>query len=143
MMLQLGVYWEVRSVTTGAKWPADATPAKAYAYNIFEGMPSLVFVLSDVTLEDDAIIANWDKSSPIYAKVGKFTTTASDDANAGISNGVITTFKAGYIYRITSIAIPDYVWGTNPEEGGSEITLTATVEVQPWNLVDGSASWGN
>ena len=130
-------------VTTGAKWPADATPAKAYAYNIFEGMPSLVFVLSDVTLEDDAIIANWDKSSPIYAKVGKFTTTASDDANAGISNGVITTFKAGYIYRITSIAIPDYVWGTNPEEGGSEITLTATVEVQPWNLVDGSASWGN
>ena len=129
-------------VDGNTRWPAVADPAKAYAYNIFEGMPSLVFVLSNVTLENNVNIPGWDETSPIYAKVSKFTTDAEDNDAAGIKDGVINTFKAGYIYRITSIAIPDYVWGTDPEEGGSEVTLTATVEVQPWNLVDGEASWG-
>lgn len=127
-------------VAASASWPESG---KAYAYNIFEGMPSLVFALTDVTLKNNVIIPSWDKLSPIYAKVGKFVTESEDSDAAGIKNGVINTFKPGYIYRITSIAIPDYVWGTNPEEGGSEITLTATVVVEPWNIVDGSASWGN
>lgn len=124
-------------LTPSAKWPSEVN--KAYAYNILEGMPKVIFALTNVTLETNASIIGWDGSSPLYAGISEYTTTATGE---GISEGKITTFKPGFIYRITKIEIPDYAWGPDGENGGGEgKRLVATVTVEPWEIIDGEANW--
>lgn len=134
-------------------WPAGEN--MCYAYSIFEGhdaegnlvQPSVVFTLDQVKLSDSFVFPGWSDGGKLYAKVSKFklnTPIQNADARAkyGIGEDGVTIeqFKAGNIYKITDIAIPDKAWGVTPE-GGDDVTVTATVMILPWNIIDGTVEW--
>lgn len=117
---------------TGTTFPEGS---KCYAYNVFpakkeEGMPKLVVCFSNATVKSGVILPEGTKPYR-FAKVGTYKLT---------DGGEITEFKAGYIYNITGLTIDDEDLGLTPE-GGKDITLTATVTVTPWTLINGTVDW--
>lgn len=123
-------------------WPkADAEgKAQCYAYNIFPvsgeaNLPKLTVCFSDAEQPSVSI------GDLRYARVKKYKVSGTHEGIDGIdSNGYITDFKAGYIYNITDLMIEDKDLGPTPG-GGDDITLTATVTVSPWTLVNGTVEW--
>lgn len=116
---------------TGTTFPEGS---KCYAYNVFpaEGadMPKLVVCFSNAAVESNVGLPPNTKPYR-FAKVGKYKLTNEQE---------ITEFKAGYIYNITGLTIDDEDLGLTPE-GGKDITLTATVTVTPWTLINGTVDW--
>lgn len=134
-----------------ATWPTGDN--QCFAYSVFEpgtDMPKLVFVLdgTNLALKQGVSIMGWNAGEELYASVGKYKysgnlqdLTEEDKAKYGIDNlGYITSFKAGNIYKISGIAIPDGAWGPTPE-GGTDVTVEATVTVLPWTVVEGTVEW--
>lgn len=131
-------------VSPGKVWPEAG---QCYAYSIFEGtMPSLVFCVDGVTLNDNWNITGWQEGNYLYASVAKYVTSTSieeaDREKYGVAadGKTIETFKAGNIYQISNISIPDDAWGPTPE-GSTPVKVVATVKVLPWNIVDGTVDW--
>ena len=133
-----------------AMWPAE--DGQCYAYSVFEGkLPIVVFAVDNVTLADNVIIKGWEGSADdcLYAAVGKFVTSEeieeADRAKYGVGadGKTIETFKAGNIYKITDIAIPDVAWQPEPYDPGQQTkyTVVATVKVLPWTIVEGTVEW--
>ena len=123
-------------------WPKADSEGKAqcYAYNIFPvsgaaNLPKLTVCFSDAAQPSVNI------GDLRYARVGKYVVTGAHEGIDGIDEqGNITDFKAGYIYNITDLMIEDKDLGPTPG-GGDDVTLTATVTVLPWTLVNGSVEW--
>lgn len=107
---------------------------KCYAYNVLPAtgaaMPKLVVCFSNAAVESNVVLPPNTKPYR-FAKVGKYKLTNEQE---------ITEFKAGYIYNITGLSIDDEDLGLTPE-GGKDITLTATVTVTPWTLINGTVDW--
>lgn len=127
-------------------WPkkvGEGPEAKSqcYAYNIFpvaEGtaLPKLTVCFSEAVQPN---VMNAGKER--YARVATYKVEGATEGLEGIApDGTIEEFKAGYIYNITNLMIEDKDLGPTPE-GGEDITLVATVTVNPWTLVNGSVVW--
>lgn len=135
----------------GGTWP---TSGNCYAYSLFgdSQLPSVVFVLDGESLvfNDGVQMIGYTPGNELYARVSKFVINKPDDWSTnkktymdkyGVDeNGVFTSFKAGNIYKISNIAIPDKAWGPTPG-GGTDVSVTATVNVMPWTVVEGSVEW--
>lgn len=108
--------------------------SKCYAYNVLPAtgaaMPKLVVCFSNAAVKPNVVLPHNTKPYR-FAKVGKYKLTNEQE---------ITEFKAGYIYNITDLTIDDENLGLTPE-GGKDITLTATVTVTPWTLINGKVDW--
>ena len=114
-----------------ATFPEDS---KCYAYNVFPAtgadMPKLVVCFSNANVNSDVVLPTGTQPYR-FAKVGKYKLTDGSEINA---------FEAGYIYDIKRLSIDDEDLGLTPE-GGKDITLTATVTVEPWTLINGTVEW--
>lgn len=138
---------------SSAQWPATGY---CYAYSLFgDQLPKLVFVIDGSTLKftnNTVPMPDYKNGNDIYAMVAKYKmdvtkwsdwTTNKEEYKAkyGLdNNGYFTSFKDGYIYKISNIAIPDKAWGTTPG-GGSDVTVEAVVKVLDWNVVEGTVDW--
>ena len=116
---------------TGTTFPEAS---KCYAYNVFPAqgadMPKLVVCFSNAVVEPNVVLPI-DTEPYRFAKVGKYQLADGQE---------ITEFKAGYIYDIKNLSIDDEDLGWTPE-GGKDITLTATITVTPWTLINGTVDW--
>lgn len=135
----------------GATWPVAGN---CYAYSLFgeTQLPSVVFVLDGTTLQfnDGVQMAGYTSGADLYARVSTFKINKPADwdqkkeeykTKYGVDdNGQFISFKAGNIYQISDIAIPDKAWGTTPG-GGTDVSVTATVNVLPWTVVEGTVEW--
>lgn len=135
------VYDEINAVVigTGAQtgpWPSND---QCYAYNIFpasgtDNLPKLTVCFSGAAQD------NVTGSEYRYARVAKYKLEGEKGNLEGIDeNGYITDFKAGYIYNITGLILEDGDLGPTPD--GEGVTLTATVTVEPWTLVNATVEW--
>lgn len=134
-----------------ATWPVAGN---CYAYSLFgeTQLPSVVFVLDGTTLQfnDGVQMAGYTSGADLYARVSTFKINKPADwdqkkeeykTKYGVDdNGQFISFKAGNIYQISDIAIPDKAWGTTPG-GGTDVSVTATVNVLPWTVVEGTVEW--
>lgn len=108
--------------------PADS---KCYAYNVFTTSgetPEIVLVFNGISGVDGAVLGDTR-----YATIKKFYNSTD--------HSEITEFAKGTIYRITDVAVADEYTSTTPE-GPVDVTLTATVEILPWSIVDTEIGWG-
>lgn len=138
-------------LATSATWPVAGN---CYAYSLFgeTQLPSVVFVLDGTTLQfnDGVQMAGYTSGADLYARVSTFKINKPADwdqkkeeykTKYGVNdNGQFISFKAGNIYQISDIAIPDKAWGTTPG-GGTDVSVTATVNVLPWTVVEGTVEW--
>ena len=95
-------------------------------------------------------MAGYTEGADLYARVSKFVINKPADweqkkeeykTEYGVDdNGQFISFKAGYIYQISGIAIPDKAWGITPG-GGTNVSVIATVNVLPWTIVEGTVDW--
>lgn len=132
-------------MTPDKVWPAAVEQqAKCYAYNMFPGTcASLVLAASNITANDgfDALLTNG------YARVARYKldvtkmTPEQKQALGANDEGYITEFKAGYVYRIKDIVVPDEAWGPTPAGGEDVNVLVVEVTVNPWKLVSGTVEW--
>lgn len=147
------VYDEIGAVIIGADaetgpWPANDAEGnpQCYAYNIFpasgaDNLPKLTVCFSGAEQN------NVSGSPYRYARVAKYKFDSSkgqlqlpEGEDDGIDDsGYITDFKAGYIYNITGLILGDGDLGPTPD--GEGVTLTATVTVDPWTLVNATVEW--
>ena len=140
-------------LTDQTGWPRDgqgeeeATFDQCYAYNIFPaGVGEAVTNLPKFTVcfSNAAYKPGYVGLESLYrfASVAKYIIEGSAKGLEGIASDgkTIETFKAGYIYNITKLEIDDEDLGYTPD-GGQDATLTATVEVLPWTLVNGTVEW--
>lgn len=140
------VYDEIGAVIIGADaetgpWPANDAEGnpQCYAYNIFpassaDNLPKLTVCFSGAAQD------NVSGSPYRYARVAKYKLEGEKGNLEGIDdNGYITDFKAGYIYNITGLMLDDGDLGPTPD--GEGVTLTATVTVEPWTLVNATVEW--
>lgn len=110
----------------------QALPAngKCYAYNFFTNQkPEIVLAFDNATGVEGATIGGETR----YAVIKKFY-------KAGTEKLEEIVFEPGNIYRITDVAVADEYTGTTPE-GPVNVTLEATVEILPWNIVDTEIGW--
>ena len=124
------------------EWPTS----DCYAYNILpaaEGnLPILTLCFSNAVQPDVTVVGD---TKTRYASVAKYLLDTSKNdkvtlgEEAGVKDGEIVAFKAGYIYNITSLTFDDDDLGFTPD--GKKGTLTATVTVTPWTLVNGTVEW--
>lgn len=137
-------------VKSGTVWPKGGN---CYAYSVFN-KPQTVVAMNNVVLNEGFLQAGWDQDSNDvwYAVITKYVVsnasglTSEDRTKYGINEeGEITVFKAGNIYKITNIAIPDAAWtlgdGENPPTPPTDVTVIAKVTVLPWTIVEGTVSW--
>ena len=132
-------------MTPDKVWPAAVEQqAKCYAYNMFPGTcASLVLAASNITANDgfDALLTNG------YARVARYKldvtkmTPEQKQALGANDEGYITEFKAGYVYRIKDIVVPEEAWGPTPAGGEDVNVLVVEVTVNPWKLVSGTVEW--
>lgn len=131
---------------SGNVWPEGEN--MCYAYSIFEGTPSVVFALENAKVKSNYIFPGWTNGSMMYAKVNSFKLKTQMGGSEetrdkyGIAEDGITIekFKAGNIYKISDIQIPDEAWGPTPE-GNSDVTVVAVVNILPWNILYGTVDW--
>lgn len=116
----------------GTEFPGSSL---CYAYNIIPAasdLPKLVVCFSNANVNSSVTLPA-DTKPYRFARVSKYVSSASGNAE-------ITEFKPGYIYDIKGLSISDEDLGLTPE-GGKDVTLTATVEVKPWTLVNATVEW--
>lgn len=98
---------------------------QCYAFNFFtKAQPEIVLAFNNVTAKEGNI------AEERYAVIKNFK-TATDEP---------ITLQNGYIYRITKVEVSDEYTAPDPEVPVN-VTLTATVTVLPWNIVDTDISW--
>jgi hypothetical protein len=118
-------------------WP---TGKQCYAYNILpngKDLPKLTVCFSNA-VQPNVVGAGNER----YARVATYIIEGASEGLEGIAEDgkTIEEFVAGYIYDITKLTMEDEDLGPTPE-GGEDITLTATVTVTPWTLVNGTVDW--
>lgn len=117
-------------------WPTDG---QCYAYNILpngKDLPKLTVCFSNAVQPNVVGAGNVR-----YARVATYKIKGAAEGLEGVAeNGTIEEFVAGYIYNITDLTMEDEDLGPTPE-GGEDITLTATVTVTPWTLINGTVDW--
>ena len=115
-----------------------------YAYNIIPGasLPVLTLAFSNAEQTNTVVGDNGYR----YASVKTYKIDLADGeqvADLGLegveADGTISSFVAGYIYNITGLQYDDKDLGPDPT--GKSGTLTATVKVLPWTLVNGTVEW--
>ena len=121
-------------------WPRQSTEQEdqCYGYNIFPAgenqtiteLPKLTLCFSSADLKDGTPTIVGDAGYR-FATVGKYIDGNSQE---------IKSFEAGKIYNITKLEVDDQYLGFTPE-GGQDATLTATVVITDWTLVNGSVEW--
>lgn len=131
--------------TPGTSFPAEG----CYAYNVVNGtLPILRLTFSDVKYSNDGAHAGdvWvgNPEGQGYAVIEKYKLAddTSEDIKTAFGAGtdnVISKFPAGYIYKISSLAVADEK--IHGEPTGEGVTLTATITVDAWTLATGSAVW--
>lgn len=131
--------------TPGTSFPAEG----CYAYNVVNGtLPILRLTFSDVEYSNDGAHAGdvWvgNPEGQGYAVIEKYKLAddTSEDIKTAFGAGtdnVISKFPAGYIYKISSLAVADEK--IHGEPTGEGVTLTATITVDAWTLATGSAVW--
>lgn len=136
----------------GTTYPIDD---ECTAYNI-EGstLPTFYLAFSGVEYSDEYSKnhdnAIWVGNGHGYAyvktyKINKGALTDDDLKKFGAQetgvDGVysITKFPAGYIYKVTELAVPDEA--IHPTIDGKGIEVTATVKILPWTVVLGEVEW--
>lgn len=135
------VYDAINKIVIGAGAEAGPWPSTGcYAYNILPNgsdLPKLTVCFSDA-VQPNVVGAGIYR----YARVATYKVEGNDFSGlAGVEeNGTITEFVPGYIYNITKLKMADEDLGPTPE-GGKDITLTATVTVEPWTLINGTVEW--
>lgn len=128
---------------------------KCIAYNIEDGTCPVFYLAFDKVEYSDVYSADnnnaiWVGNGHGYAyvktyKINKGALTDDDLKKFGAQetgvNGVysITTFPAGYIYKVTELAVPDEA--IHPTIDGKGIEVTATVKILPWTVVLGEVEW--
>lgn len=119
----------ITNITTGAPFTAGTLfPADddCYAYNFFVNQkPEIVLAFDGVVGADGAQLG-----STRYAVIKKFMKGGEE----------IQSFEAGKIYRITSVQVADEYTAPTPE-GPVDVTLTATVQILDWTIVDTTVGW--
>lgn len=139
------VFDEINATVIGADpdkgpWPnkKDETE-QCYAYNILPNgsdLPKLTVCFSGAE-QPNVVGAGVYR----YARVATYKVEGNFSGLAGVDEyGTITEFVPGYIYNITKLEMADKDLGPTPE-GGKDITLTATVTVTPWKLINGTVEW--
>lgn len=144
----------------GGVFKADGTTiypenGNCTAYNIEAGsLPIFYLAFSGVEYSEKYSEENdyaiWAGNSHGYAyvstyKINKGTLTNDDLEKFGAQEtaveGVysITKFPAGYIYKVTELAVPDEA--IHPTIDGKGIAVTATVKILPWTVVLGEVEW--
>lgn len=113
----------------GAVWPAEATTAKAYAYNFYPSageQPIVKIYFASAKSKDE----NNPVASPRYAMIKSYKTVGGDDFK----------FEAGHIYRITKVTLLDKnIIGD--EEGNTSYGVDVTVEEAQWTVTDLNPEW--
>lgn len=110
--------------SVGAKFPT--TEGKCYAYNFFVNQkPEIVLAFNNVKGADGA-----ELGTTRYAVIKNFKH----------GEETIESFEAGKIYRIKSVKVADEYTAPTPE-GPVDVTLTAEVTIQDWNIVDTDIEW--
>ena len=132
-------------MTPGKVWPATVEQqAKCYAYNMFPGTcASLVLAASNITANEGFDVL-FDKGYARVARYKLYMNGINEDWKAELgadAEGYITEFKAGYVYRIKNIVVPDEAWGPTPAGGEDVNVLVVEVTVNPWKLVSGTVEW--
>lgn len=118
-------------------WPIEEEVC--YAYNILPNgtnLPKLTICFSNAVQPNVMNVGTLR-----YARVANYKVVGDASGLDGIAaDGTIEEFVAGYIYNITDLEMKDGDLGPTPE-GGKDIMLTATVNVLPWTLVNGTVVW--
>ena len=132
-------------MTPDKVWPAAVEQqAKCYAYNMFPGTcASLVLAASNITANEGFDVL-FDKGYARVARYKLYMDGINEDWKAELgadAKGYITEFKAGYVYRIKNIVVPDEAWGPTPAGGEDVNVLVVEVTVNPWKLVSGTVEW--
>ena len=155
---QAGNYWDKfetdNKFVVGKIFPANAgEKLQCIAYNI-EGntLPIFTLAFDNVSYTDEyelehstmwvgthgyAIVNQYKIKADGLSQeqVEAFGATYNEDA----TEYVITQFPAGYIYRVTSLEVPDSA--IKPTITGDGVSVVATVNIIPWTVVDGEIEW--
>lgn len=134
---------------SGAKWPSESN--NCYAYNIFpasgDQLPVLTLYFTKIKMAEGK--GQWAGVTTTDGGIGYATvktyklTNASPELKSALEVGddnIINSFKPGYVYRFTNLAVPDKAIGGGIN-GGEDVNVVAEVEVLPWTLVDGTVEW--
>lgn len=129
-------------VGTGAITGSLPTDNQCYAYNILPNgtnLPKLTVCFSQAVQPGVTVVGT--VTDQRFARVASYKIKGDKGSLEGIADdGTITEFVAGYIYNITNLSMSDKDLGITTE-GGQNATLTATVQVLPWTLVNGTVEW--
>lgn len=134
----VGADWK----TADAVWPATG----CYTYNVFPGLPTLTLCYSNITAAPNHVWVDGVIDGAGYATVDEYQlvknslTTEQKAAMGANEQGVITEFKAGYVYRFVDLEVPDEAIG-NTIIGGEDVKVIAKIQVLPWKLVSGQVTW--
>lgn len=138
-------------------FPANSgETAQCYAYNIYpalgaENLPVLTLYFTGMQAAAGSPVYVGDNGFA-FVKQYKVAKSAVDD-NATLKEALcgesatdlgegfykVVNFPAGYIYKITDLAVPDDAIHTTPD--GSGLNLEATITITEWKIVEGSADW--
>lgn len=128
------------------QWPAAG---QCYAYNIFptSNMPILTLCFSEITTADNVV---GFEDGVGYAtvksyKIENVQNLSEEQRTAlGISEttgtATLTKFVEGYVYKFKSLNVADENIGEGIE-GGEDVSLTATVDIVPWTIAEGTVQW--
>lgn len=145
--------------TENTEFPtAEVDVKKCFAYNVdgtADSTPIFTLAFSEVEYDPDYAEAEggaiWGETNGYgYAVVKTYKVNAdklSKDQLAafGVTDAdpkgyvAISKFPAGYIYRITSLDVPDSAIKTTMT--GDGVDVIATVEILDWTVVDGEIEW--
>lgn len=144
------VFDEINATVIGADpdkgpWPNKKDDIEqCYAYNILPNgndLPKLTVCFSGAVQSNVVGAGEYRYARVATYKVEKKVEGEDLSGLAGVDeNGTITEFVPGYIYNITKLEMADEDLGPTPE-GGKDITLTATVDVKAWTLINGTVEW--
>ena len=132
--------------TAEGQWPAAG---QCYAYNIFptSNMPILTLCFSDITTANNVV---GFEDGVGYATVKSYkienvqNLSAEQRTALGISEttgtATLTKFVEGYVYKFKRLNVADENIGEGID-GAEDVSLTATVEIIPWTIVEGIVDW--
>ena len=132
-------------VGTGADNTPLPTGDQCYAYNFIPGESLPILTLCFSNAEQPTVeVVNDTKTRYASVKTYKIKLAEGESvADLGLegieADGTISKFVAGYIYHITDLKYADEDLGYDPT--GKNGTLTATVVVDEWTLVNGTVEW--
>ncbi len=105
-------------------WSYQVVPSSSTATSDSPDVPHIILKLTDVEYVDNDLGA-----TTRYVTVQNYTSTS----------GSIYSFSPGNVYRITNLSFSNAQASSKPYD--DNISMTATVEVTPWSVVELSPDW--